>query len=879
VSLRGAAARLLALVRGRQLDRELDDEILAHLELAERDAIAAGLSREEARTAARRRFGGIELMKETHRDRRSFSHLGNLVRDFRYGFTSLGRQPGFAAIAIGVLAIGIGANVAMFGIVDAVLLKPLPFAHPDRIVRVWEAPRLGVTNATSTLDFLDWKRMGTAFDALAAEIPATVTLLGNGEPARLSGKAVTGDYFRIFSTAPLLGRTFASSEDQPGAAPVVVLSHAAWQSRFGGDPQILSRRIILDGESHQIIGVLPAGAVDRDSAEFWKPLVFTLDQFLRGSHWLMVHGRLREGVTLAEAREQMRSIHAALLDVTPVYKRNWSIMVEQLDRILVGDGLRQSILIAFGAVLLVLLIACANVANLLLARGATRTKEIAIRAALGASRGRLLAQFATESMALCLLGGAAGLALALLLIRLAAPFIAHSLPYPAPLELDYRLFAFAAAIALGVALLVGTLPSLQTSAGNLEQSLRQAGRGSSGADHGLRRYIVVAEVALSLVLVCGALLLLKSLFKLQQIDTGVRIENIITVSLDLPAHSYPVPVRAAAFYEAARERVRAIPGVLQAALATHLPLRWISNGEAIEVPGVAEMINVRFKRVDPGYFNAFGIPLLAGRGIQETDRNGARRVMVINEALARRLADAAGIAQPVGRVVRLHCPRYITRGSTAEEVEIAGVIRSERVAGPGSPDPAVVYVPLAQVPTQGVSLIVRTQADPSSIVSAIREAVRGVDPDLPLGEIATMQEVRDQTLTGASRPAWLIGAFAAIAAFLTAIGLYGVLSQAVARQRREIGIRMALGAHARDVVLHVLRNGLTLVVIGLVLGTAGAVALTRVMKNLLFQVSPLDPFAIAAACLAMTIIGLLAGFIPAARAARVDPVTTLRDEG
>jgi predicted permease len=875
VSVHGIAARLIALVRTRRLERELDEEVAAHLEMAERDALASGLSKEQARMAARHQFGGIEQMREEHRERRSFSGLGNLTRDFRYGLNSLVRDPGFTAIAVGVLALGIGANVAMFGILDAVLLKPLPFPNPERLVRVWEAPRPGVTNFTSTLDFLDWKRMGTSFEALSAEIPVSVTLSSTGEPARLTGRAATADYFRVFATNPLMGRTFGDQDEQ-----VVVLSHATWQNHFGADPNILNRRILLDGESHQVIGILQPNAGDRDRSEFWKPMVFTPDQRVRDSHWLMINGRLRGGVSAAQAQEQMRSIHEATRELMPPWKRDWKIAVEPLEVLFVGANLRQSIYVAFGAVLLVLLIACANVANLLLAKGAARTKEIAIRTALGASRGRLFAQLATESLALCLLGGAAGLAVASMLINAASPFVMQSLRSSSPLVLDYRMFAFAAVIALAVALLVGALPSLQTSAGNLEQVLRQAGRGASGShNQGIRRYIVVGEIALSLVLVCGALLLFKSLLNLQQIEPGVRIENVITMSLNLPAKTYPTPVRAAMFYEAARERIKGVPGVQQAAFSTHLPLRWISNGEILEVAGVKEPINVRFKRVDPGYFDTLGIPFLAGRGINEPDRQGGPRVVVINEALGKRLADVAGLKNPIGQVVRIDCPRYAIRGADTEEVEIVGMIRSERVANPRAPDPAVVYVPIAQVPNQGVSLIVRTQSDPALVISGIREAMRGIDPNLPIGDIATMQEIREQTLSGSSQPAWVIGAFAVIAAFLTAMGLYGVLSQMVMQRRREIGIRMALGAGWREVVLGVMRNGMFLVMIGLAVGLFGVFGLTRVMKTLLYEVSPLDPSALATACVSMTIISLLAGFIPAMRAARVDPVTTLRDEG
>jgi predicted permease len=875
VTLRRAMAGLAALIRMRRLDRELEGEILAHLELAERDAIQAGASPEEARRAARRRFGGIEQVKEEHRDRRSFRWIENLLRDSRHGLASLAHDPGFTAVAVGVLALGIGANVAMFSVVDAVLLRPLPFPQSDRIVGVWEAPRPGATNATSTLDFLDWRRLGTVFEAMAAEDSISAALTSKGEPMRLAGKVVTTDYFKVFATGARLGRTFTPEEDQPGAAPVVVLSHAAWQTYFGGDPGILYRQLVLDGEAHRVIGVLPPGAFDRDEAEFWKPLVFTPEQRTRSYHWLTVHGRLRGGVTLAQANDQMRSIDAALTDVTPLYKREWTIVVEPLDRLLVGGNLRRSISIVFGAVVLVLLIACANVANLLLAKGASRRKEMAIRASLGAGRGRLVAQLLTESLVLCLLGGATGVAVAFLLIRAATPFLAQSLPYTAAVGLDVRAFAFAAAVALGVALLVGALPAF----GNLSQSLTRSARGSSGGHAGVRRIIVAGEVALSLVLVCGGLLLFRSLLKLQQLETGVRIENVITMSVNLPLSTYRTPQRAAFFYESVAERLKAVPGITQAAATTHLPLEWIGSGEGLWVTGVDEAVNVRFKRVDPGYFNTLGIRLLAGRGITDRDRAGALRVVVINQALAARLSEVAGMKAPVGRRVRLGCPHYIEKGTLTADVEIVGVIRSERVAAPGHPDPPVAYVPLAQVPHPEVKLIVRTGLEPESVMPAVRDAIRQVDPNLPLGDIVTMQQVRERTLSGASRPAWLIGVFAAVAAMLAALGLYGVLSHAVAQQRREIGIRMALGARAGDVVRHVIWSALSMVMVGLSLGFGGVYALTRVMKSLLFEVSPLDPVALTVACTSMVMIGLLAGWVPASRAARVDPMTTLREEG
>jgi putative ABC transport system permease protein len=874
-----AIERLLALVRKRRLERELDGEVRAHLELAEREAIAAGLPAEEARLAARRAFGGIEQMKEEHRDRRGVRWIETTLRDFRCGVASLIRDPGFALVAIGVLALGIGANVAMFSVVDAVLLKPLPFPEPERIVRIWEAPRPGVTNSTSTLDFLDWKRLGTVFEAMSAEQWTSMALTGKGEPARLSGRLVTSDYFRVFKTQARLGRTFLPEEDQPGAEPVIVLSYAAWQNYFGADPDILERRPILDGEAHQVVGVLPPGAFDRGDAEFWKPLIFTPEQMLRDQHWLTLHGRLRGGVTLAQARAQMQSIDAALEDVEPVYKRDWTIVVEPYQRWLVGDGLRRSMFIAFGAVAMVLLIACANVANLLLAKGAGRRKELAVRAALGAGRGRLVAQLLTESLVLCLAGGAAGVALAALLIRAVTPFLWSAIPYTADVGVDWRALAFAGAVALGVALLVGTLPSLQTNFGRLSQALNQSARGSSGAHGRLRRVIVIGEVALSLVLVCGAVLLFRSLLRLQQLDTGIRSDNIITMSVALPLHDYPTPESAALFFDALTQRLEGEPGVEEASLTSHLPLRWIDNGEGLRLDGIDPMVNVRLKRVDPGYFHTLDIPLLAGRGITPRDGPAAPAALVLNEALAARLAELGGVASAVGRHAHISCPNYVTGGFTFREFEIVGVIRSERVSSPGNADPPVAYVSLAQVPRPDVRILVRTLAQPAAVMPAIREAVAQVDPNLPLGDIATMRRVREQTLSGATRPAWVIGVFAAVAALLAALGLYGVLAHAVTQQRREIGIRMALGARSRDVLGHVLGGAMRMVFVGLALGLVGAFALTRVIQNLLFEVSAMDPLALAVACLALALVGLLAGLVPASRAAGVEPMTVLRDEG
>ncbi len=876
MKLRFVAGRLLALVRKRRLDGELEGEILAHLEMAELDATASGLSAEEARREACRGFGGIEQMKEDHRDQRSVRWVENLWRDVRYGMAALARDPGFAAVTIGLLALGIGANTAMFSIVDAVLLKPLPFPAPERMVRLWETPALTERNNTTTLTFLDWKRQDDLFEALSVEELFRAAVAASGDPARISGKMVSSGYFQVFSTKAAMGRTFAPGEDQPGATPVVVLSHSFWQTRFGADPGILERDLVLDGEPHRIIGVLPAGAFDRDEARFWKPLIFAPDQLNRRQHWLHVIGRLRPGVSIEQARSKMALLRASLNAV--IYQKDWGFTVDPFAQMLVGDTLRRSIYLAFGAVLIVLLIACANVANLVMAKGVTRRKEMALRASLGASRGRLIGQLLTESLILCVLGGMAGVGVAYVLLHAATPLVAASLPFTADLSVDLRVLGFAAAGVMAVLILTGLLPSLQTSFGKLSSSLNESARGSSGSRAAVRRTIVIAEVAASVVLICGAALLFKSLAKLQQVDAGVRIDHVITMSADLPPTAYPTGESATTFFKSVVERLRSVPGIEQASVSIGLPLEGVRWGEFLSLPGVKEGLLVRVKMVDPWYFATLDIPVESGRGIEDRDRAGAPPVMVLSQEAARLLSGRLGIGNPVGRVVGSYLPGYGPIPESQVNLQIAGVIRNERTGGLQAPPEPVVYVPLAQFPRQDISLVVRTRGDPAAAMPAIREAVRQIDPHLPLGEVRTMEQVKDQSTLWVKQPTWVVGAFAGVAALMAALGLYGVLAHAVTQQRREIGIRMALGARPGDVVSSTLRTALSMLLVGLIAGLAGAFALTRALKSLLFQVSALDPVALAVACVLMTVVGIMAALIPASRAAGVDPMTVLRNE-
>jgi putative ABC transport system permease protein len=874
--------RLTALITARRLERELQGEVIAHLELAERDGIAAGLSPEDARRAARRSFGNIESMKELHRDQRSIRWIDTLVRDVRYGLWLLVRDPGFSAVAVGVLAIGIGANAAMFSLVDGILLKPLPYADPDRIVRVLEMPSPASRNGITTLNFLDWKRLSTSFEALSATRGLSAALTGEGEPARLDGMLVSADYFRVFGMNAAIGRTFVAADEAPGAAPVVILSHAIWQERFGSDSGVLNRSIVLDGESHQVVGVLPRGSFDRETSVFWKPLLFAPEQRTRNYHWLGAVGRIRAGLTLEQARAEMRGVSASLSSLQPAFKRDWSVALDPLADQQVNETLRRSITVAFGAVALVLLLAAANIANLMLAKGVSRRREMAVRAAIGAGRGRLIAQVLTESLVLCVIGGVVGIGLAYLMIAAAVPLFGTTIPATASISLDFRVLAFTSAIAIGISLVVGLLPALQISSSSGGGLLTASTRGASSRERG-RRLIVAAEVATSLILVCGALLLLKSLHNLQRVDAGVRIENVMTLSADLSLTAYPNSASAAQFIEAVGDRLRTLPGVERAAVSTDVPMLGVRQGDLMSLPGQDGGIGVRFKRVDAEYFATLDIPVIAGRGFTRHDRAGAPRVVVVNESLARRLAERLKLEDEktvVGHVTRLATPNYENRGQTGnvEDVEIVGVIRNERVTDLVSITPDVVYVSIAQAPRREIKLIVWTRGEPASMVAQIREAVGALDPRLPLGDVRTMEQVKQLTLSGRSEPTWIIGSFAMVAVLLAALGFYGVLSHAVNQRRREIGIRMALGARAPDVLAQVFRNAAAMIVVGLVAGLLGALGLTRLVKSLLFEVSTLDPLIFTAAAGAMLVIGLLAALVPARRATSVDPVTALRVE-
>jgi len=853
------------------LSREIDEEMRAHIA----DALEDGRDPAEARRA----FGPALLRREESRDFRLAGWLDSLLRDFRRGIVSLRREPGFAIAVVGVLALGIGANTAMFSVLNAVLLKPLPFPAPERLATLDESENATTRYGASALNFVDWKRLSTSFEALAAYTPTSAAVMVEGEPERWVGARVSADFFRVFGAKAQLGRTFGIGEDQPGAARVVLLTYAVWQERLGGATDVLGRDLIIDGQPHRIIGVLSPGWFDRDETAFWVPLVFTPAELTRESMWLNVTGRLRDGVSLQQARQEMGRVATELTSVNPPWKKGWTVTVDEFGRNIVGRRLRQSIYVAFGAVVMVLLIACSNVTNLLLSRGATRQKEMAVRAALGASRSRLIGQLLTESLAVCVLGGAVGVAFAWLLLRAVLSAKSVALPPTAEVGLDLPVLAFTGAIVVLVSLLIGIVPSLRISRGGLNVSLSQGTRGSSGSHAMLRRAIVAGEVAVSMVLLCGALLMLRSLVRLQSVDAGVRVENLITARTELPVAAYPTAESAVRFSQAVVERLQASAVVEHAAVASDVPLEGVVETEIFLTPHYDHHYNVSLKHVDENYFRTLGIPVVSGRGFGERDRKGAPRVIVVNQALATMLSEVLGGGASVGRIVHISVGDYVRTGAELADVEVVGVIRNERVASLQDPERPVAYAPMAQQPIRWIKLLVRTRGDLSAAMRDVRGAVRQLDPRLPLSAMRTMAEVKERSLTGTTQSTWAIGVFAGVAALLAAFGLYGVLAQTVTQQRREIGIRMALGAPSGGIVAGVVRSAAAMVAVGLGVGFGAAVAVTRLMRSLLFQVSPLDPVVFAAAAVSMMLVGLLAVFLPARRAARVDPVATLRDEG
>jgi len=794
------------------------------------------------------------------------------MNDLKFAFRQLLKNPGFTAVAVLTLALGIGANTAIFSVVDGVLLKPLPYERPGQLVQVWEAPGPGKRNSASPGAFLDWKEHSTVFESLSLRQNTAMNLTGDGEPERISGLAMSTSGLQIFRARPLLGRTFASDEDQPGKDKVAVLSHGFWQRRFGGETNVVGREIQLNDQSYTVIGVLPPRFLPWDKAEFVIPKAIAPDEAnQRSAHWLQVIGRLKPGVTVAQAQSEMNALAARLKPLYPAFKKDWGVTIVPMHEQITGN-VKPTLLVLAGAVGFVLLIACANVANLLLAKASARQKEMAIRAALGASRWRVIRQLLVESVLLSLLGALLGLLLTFWSVGTLTSITAVSLPRAQDVGLDLRVLGFALLVSLVAGVAFGLVPALQPSRPDLNDMLKEGARTSgTGPRNCVRSGLIVSEVALSLVLLIGAGLLLNSFVRLSNVPPGINPQNVLTMQVTLPDKKYPDAERRAAFFERTLERIENLPGVEAAGAVWTMPLAGYSPDTSFTVfgrPGQpATSYQTDFDFCSPDYFRAIGIPLLKGRFFEQRDRADAPRVVIINEALAR---EHFPNEEPLGKRIQL--------GKIDEQWEIMGVIGNVRQRGLGESVRPSVYRPLAFIWSGNGHLVVRTTGAPLGMAESVRKTILEVDPSQPVANVRTMEEVIAASVAQRRFILMLLGGFAGAALLLAGIGLYGVIAYAVSQRTREIGIRMALGATRSAVLALVLRQGMKLAGIGVLLGTAGGLGLTRVLTGFLYEVKPTDPATFVSVSLILTLVAVLACWLPARRAAKVDPMEALRYE-
>jgi putative ABC transport system permease protein len=801
--------------------------------------------------------------------------MDSLIKDIRYGLRGLLKRPGFTVIALVALALGIGANTAIFSLVNAVVLRPLPFPEPDRLVWVYGNIRSGGNRASvSPPDFLDYRAQNKTFAQLAASgtMPLSVNLTGSGEPEQVRASAVTGNYFDAFAVTPALGRGFTLENEKTGNNQVTVLSHAFWQTHFAGDPEIINKSITIDSKSYQVIGVMPAGLSLPQSAELWLPMSFDgPDMQRRKAHFLRPIGRLKPGVSLVQAQSDTDQIAAQLAEQFPDSNTGWNLRLLSLREQLVG-GSRTTVFILLGAVAFVLLIACANVANLLLVRAAAREREIALRTALGASRMRIVRQMLTESLLLSLLGGALGSLLAVWGVQLLVSLTADSLPSTVKVNIDATVLGFTLLISLATGLLFGLAPAFRTLKVNLTDSLKDGARGSEGTlRNRTRSLLVVVESAVAVILLIGAGLLVRSLIALQKVNPGFDANNVLTLRIDLPSKKYEGEGKFANFFEQLQTRVGSLPGVQSVGTVSELPFSGQLNDMPFTVEGrpavtIDQAFDADSRAVNENYFSALRIPLFRGRNFTAQEVRQSDNVIIVSQ----QLVDAVfPDEEPLGK--------RLIGDMSKQRFEIVGVvgdIRHRSLAGP--PFPAM-YFPARDTGGR-MNLVIRTQGDPLSIVGGVRKEVQALDPDQPIAAVRKMSDWVESSVAEPRYRTTLLGLFAALATILAAMGIYGVMSYSVAQRTHEIGVRMALGARQRDVLQLVVRQGMLLTLVGVGLGLLGALALTRVMQSLLFGVTAKDPFTFGAVAALLLAVAFVACFIPARRATKVDPLIALRYE-
>jgi putative ABC transport system permease protein len=861
-------------VRKQRIDRDLSEEVGSYVELLTEKNMKQGMNEEEARRAAMVEVGGVEQVKEEVRSNRAGFAIETFVQDVRYGLRSLRKKPGFTVTAVIALALGIGANTAIFSVINAVLLRSLAYRDPASIVMVWERSLRGgrSQNSVSPANFLDWKKQSNSFEQIAASWDTRVNLTSGGEPEEIQVQKVSADFFPILGVSPELGRTFVRAEETSGPEPVVILGHDLWQTRFAGNRAIVGQTVAMSGRNWTVIGVMPPGFHFLNTQiKAWLPLQLDpATDWRKSGRFLRSVARLKPGVSLQQAQAELDTIGKQLEIAYPDFNKGWGVNLVPMHEQIVGD-IRPVLLVLTAAVAFVLLIACANVANLLLSRAASRQKELALRAALGADRMRLIRQMMTESVLLALMGGVIGVLLAYWGIQLLVAFAPDNIPRLHEITIDPRVLSFTFGVSLLTGLVFGLVPALQSSRPDLNDALKEGARGSSSRSRVVRNLFVVAEMALALVLLVGAGLMLRSFSQLHQVKTGFDPENVLTMRVQLPAAKYGQPQQRADFFKRAEERISTLPGVKSVGAISYLPLTGLATSTSFNLATKplppSESPGTEVRPITPGYFNAMGIPLLKGRAFDE--RDGANsRVVIINETLARKFFPGQ---DPIGQ-------QLIVSWEPEVADEIIGIVGDiKETALEQEPNPAV-YWPHPREPYPFMNYVIRSAIDPTTLSAAAAREIHALDPDQPVADVRTLDQVVAKSIARPRFNALLLAIFAGVALVLSSVGIYGVMNYSATQRTQEIGIRMALGAKPGDILRLVVGHGMKLTAVGIAIGVIASLALTRVMTNLLFGVTATDLPTFLGVSALLTAVALLANYIPARRATRVSPVVALRYE-
>ncbi|HKQ06304.1 MAG TPA: ABC transporter permease [Blastocatellia bacterium] len=810
--------------------------------------------------------------------------METLLQDLRFGIRMLVKNPGFTIVAVITMALGIGANTALFSVVNGVLLKSLPFKDPDRLVFAMETnakfPPPGV--GSSTLNYRDWKEQNQSFETLSARQAFIANLTSSDQPERIQGEKATWDYFTTLGIAPLAGRTFTAEEDRPGGVPVILLSEGLWRRRFGGDAGIVGQTIPINGQGVTVIGIMPNDY--RPNIEFWMPLGISYQNADRNLHNIQVVGRLAAGVTQEQAQTEMSTIAQRLIEQYPESNTGWGVALIPYQN-LVTFNIRWALLVLLAAVGCVLLIACANVANLLLARAASREKEIAIRLAMGATRGRLIRQVLTESVLISLIGGAVGMLIALWSTQALISLNPQGIPRSGEIGVDGRVLGFAVLASLAAGILFGLVPAWQSSRANVNETLKESGKSVAGHGRGrrLRSTLVVVQMAFAFMLLVCAGLLIKSFSQLQRVNMGFNQQHLLTMQVTLPPAQYARPADVLGFYRDAGERLGALPGVIAASGISNVPLagggpQFIFSVEGRPLPTPADAPIASYRIVTGDYFATMNIPLIRGRTFTDADKENSLQVVTVNQNMAELMwpgEDAVGKRLTVGVPLPGDTPDYAT------VVGVVGNVKHTTLAGETGMQ---IYQPVTQTPFLGLgfgrtmSFILRTQLEPATLAESARAVIAGINPRLPVANVKTMDTIIAESVAANRFNMSLFGLFAAIAMALTVVGIFGVMNYAVTQRTQEIGIRMALGAQPGQVRALILKQGLILSGLGLTIGMGGALLATWLLKSLLFSVSATDPMVLGGVAVVLAAVALLTCYIPARRATKVDPIIALRHE-